>query len=297
MIRPCTLLLGALVVIAFHVRNSPAQKAEGSADTGFFNHLLETGRSDIAGLEYERLLYEESGVSAGLSCKFGDSLLKAGDYDRAEYAFENALNAAGRDSHYYAAARFGIIRSYIMQRKPLLALNELAAFDTPSDSTADIDLISLYKSAAYAAAYSIDSSKRLLVSIARPSRCADKVLRLDSLITWYESSGMKDPFNAYVYSSAIPGWGHWRIGERTKATASFMLMAGLTGLLGYEGYRFCRGNKQQRYVYGMDIFLVGSLLWRRYYNSIRKAAYERSVEYNQRIQVEYQRKLREIIGQ
>ena len=108
---------------------------------------------------------------------------------------------------------------------------------------------------------------------------------------------MKNPIHAFLYSSAIPGWGHWRIGDRGKAVKSFLLMAGLTGLIGYEGYLLSRGDGRQRYVYGMDIFIVGGLLWRRYYNSIRKAAYERAIEYNQHVQLEYQRRLREIISE
>jgi hypothetical protein len=297
MTRPSTLLLLALSWMPLHADDSLIQGPQGSADPGFFNYLLGIGRSELAVLEYERLKHEQAEISGDLSCKLGIALLKAGDYEKAEYAFENALGPDDVDSDASITAKLGMVRSYILQRKPLLAVNELNTFGTGIGSGRDNELLSFYRGAAFAASYAIDSSKRLLNSIDTTWRYNKKVKQLDSLLAWYKSSGMKDPFKAFVYSSAIPGWGHWQIGDRAKAVKSFLLMAGLTALMGYEAHRFYRGNRQQRYIYGMDIFIVGGLLWRRYYNSIRKAAYERAVQYNQQVQLEYQKRLREIIEQ
>jgi hypothetical protein len=297
MTRSISLFIAMMAMVSGAAGDSLTRTSEEKADTFFFNHLLVTGRGDLAALEYERLLHGSSGVPAGLSCRFGDALLKGGDYDGAVYAFENALDGAEADSGSYLSAKLGIARSYILQRKPLLALNELGAFGAEAGSGRDTGIVSFYKSAAFAAAYSLDSSRKILSGLATHPACLDKAKRLDTLIAWYKSSGMKDPFYAYLYSSVIPGWGHWRIGDRLKAVKSFALMAGLTGILGFEGYLFYRGNRQQRYVIAMDMFIVGGLLWRRYYNGIRKAAYDRAVEYNQHVQIEYQRRLSEIVSE
>jgi hypothetical protein len=272
-----------------------AQAEDSLSDPKFFNYLLTTGKSELAALEYERLQHEQSSIGANLSCELGDALLRSGNLDMAENTYENTLASADADSQVYKTAKLGIIRVYLLQRKPLLALNELNSENAVKGSAFEKDVVDFYKSAAYAASYAIDTSKLIIDSIPGNSRYINKAKRLDGLLTWYKSQGMKNPLYAYVYSSAVPGWGQWYIGDRKKAVTSFLLMTGLSGLLCYEGYRFYHGDSRERWVYGMDMFLTWGIAWRRYYNGIRKSAHQRVVEYNQHVQLEYQKRLRKII--
>jgi hypothetical protein len=296
MIRATVLLLAAFSALRAGGNDTLSPVTQNSAGRQFFESLLMEGRCDLAALEYERLLHDRYEIDAGISCDLGEALLTSGNFDKAEYAFENALAQAGTDPASYATAKFGIARTYLMQRKPMLALDELNTFDT-AGATLDKDRAALYASAVYAASYSIDSAQKYLGAVTTTSRYTSKAKRLDTLLDWYTSRGMKNPLTAYLYSSAIPGWGHWYIGDRKKAAKSFLLMAGLSGLLCYEGYHFYRGDLRQRYIRGMDIFLLWGLAWRRYYGGIRKAAHQQAVEYNQNVQLEYQERLRAIIAE
>jgi hypothetical protein len=263
----------------------------------FLSSLLATGKSGLAALEFERLSWNQASVGADLSCRLGNALLKSGYINRAENVFESTLERADADSESYKQAKLGIVRVYLLQRKPLLALNELNAqneADAPSLHNQDVVF---YKSAAFAASYAIDSSKKLLNCLTADSHYGAKAKRLEALFEWYKSRGMKNPINAFVYSSIVPGWGQWYLGDRKKAVTSCVLMAGLSGLLCYEGYRFYHGDLRQRMVCGMDMLLVWGLGWRRYYNGIRKSANQRAIEYNQHVQLEYQKRLREIISE
>lgn len=297
MIRVTVLLLAAFSALRAMGDDTLSLVQPDSTGKQFFESLLTEGRCDLAALEYERLLHDRHEIGAGVSCDLGEALLTSGDFDKAEYAFENALAQAGTDPASYATAKFGIARTYLMQRKPMLALDELNSFDTAAGATLDKDHAALYTSAVYAASYSIDSAQKYLGAVTTTSRYTSKAKRLDTLLDWYTSRGMKNPLTAYLYSSAIPGWGHWYIGDRKKAAKSFLLMAGLSGLLCYEGYQFYRGDLRQRCIRGMDIFLIGGLAWRRYYGGIRKAAHQQAVEYNRNVQLEYQKRLRGIIAE
>jgi|WetSurMetagenome_2_1015567.scaffolds.fasta_scaffold42605_4 hypothetical protein len=264
----------------------------------FFHHLLQKGEFDQASLEYERLRFEGYHDSCALACELGNALLKAQGAERAEALFEEAVGMTPGGSQDSGKAVSGLIRAYLMRNKPALARHEIDGLDSATGAVLGKGEVSFLRSATFASSYRVDSSRAYLAAAVK-SGATPVVLtaRLDSLLTWYRSSNMKNPLNAFLYSSAIPGWGHWYVGDRKKAVASFALMAGLSGVLCYEGYQFYRGDTQERYVRGMDLFLVYSLVWRRYYSGIRKAAHQRAIEINRNVQLEYQERLRGIVAE
>jgi hypothetical protein len=265
---------------------------------GFFHHLLQKGRFDQASLEYERLRFEGYHDSCALACELGNALLSTQGAERAEALFEEAVGMAPGGSQDSGKAVSGLIRAYLIRNKPALARHEIDGLDSATGAVLGKGEISFLRSATFASSYRVDSSRAYLAAAVKSGATPIlRTARLDSLLTWYRSSNMKNPLYAFVYSSAIPGWGHWYVGDRKKAVASFALMAALSGVLCYEGYRFYRGDTHERYVRGMDIFLVYSLVWRRYYGGIRKAAHQRAVEINRNVQLEYQERLRGIVAQ
>jgi hypothetical protein len=124
---------------------------------------------------------------------------------------------------------------------------------------------------------------------------ARRARQLDTLLNWYRAQKIRHPLYTYVYATAVPGWGHWYNGDKKGAVSAFGLMAALTGILGYEAYRFYEGDARQRYVHGMDFAVIGGLLWRRYHGSSRKAAYNQTISRNANIQLEFQERLRSIL--
>lgn len=260
----------------------------------FLEYLTTGSNSDFAELEYERQKFNGS-LSIKRACKpLGFSLIEAGRFDKALRVFEDLYQCSTTDYDLFRTAKSGIICTYLMQNKPGLALNELEPV-TAKTSSLDSSSTHFYKSVAYASLYDIDSALRHLKRIPSTSALKPYTDTLLSLLRWYRNHSMKNPLTAYLYSSALPGWGHWYGGHKMQATKSFMLMAGLTGLIGYEAYRFWHGNRNERCIRGMDIFLVWSLAWRRYYGSIRNASHQVVVADNQRIQLEFQKRLRNII--
>lgn len=296
-----TLLLIILQVMIASAQDStcstpysePVKNENHSPSPPFFAHLLNIGQSDLAAFEYKRDHQSHSLNGTDAVSKLGNELLHDGDFKLAEDIFEDLLEQDATDSSTYTTAKHGLIRTYLLQRKPNLALNELATFDPgiPLDKNA----VRFYKGVIHAASYRVDSSENDLNMITGQSPFSDKARQLKDLMAWYQSNNMKNPLTAYVYSSALPGMGHWYLGDRKKAAKSFLLMTGLSALIGYEGYRFYRSDSNRRFVYGMDIFLVWGFAWRRYYNSIRKAAHQQAVAYNQSVQIEYQKRLHSIL--
>jgi hypothetical protein len=267
------------------------------AGQGFFRHELQQGRLDNAALEYERLRFSGCPDSARLALDLGNAQLKACEAERAEALLENAVAMTEGHTPIASMVLSGLIRAYLMRNKPALARSELDGLDSATSAILGKREVSFLRGATFASSYRVDSSRKYLGVAASDSVHAGQTARLDSLLTWYRSRGMKNPLYAFLYSSAIPGWGHWYVGDRKKGVASFALMAALSGVLCYEGYRFYRGDTRERYVRGMDIFLVYGLAWRRYYGGIRKAAHQRAVEYNRNVQLEYQERLRGILAE
>jgi hypothetical protein len=265
---------------------------------GFFHHLLQKGRFDQASLEYERLRFDGYHDSCALACELGNALLKAREAERAEALFEEAVGMTRGASQDSGKAVSGLIRAYLMRNKPALARHEIDGLDSATGAVLGKGEVSFLRSATFASSYRVDSSRTYLAAAVKSGTTPILLTaRLDSLLTWYRSRNMKNPLYAFVYSSAIPGWGHWYVGDRKKAVASFALMAGLSGVLCYEGYRFYRGDTRERYIRGMDMLLVWGLVWRRYYGGIRKAAHQRAVEINRNMQLEYQERLKGIVAE
>jgi hypothetical protein len=260
----------------------------------FARHCAEAGDPEAASLEYERLLSVDTTDRAGQLCRLGELwLMRNGP--RAERYFERACESAGDNLPARTRAENGLVRAYLFQGKPLVARNELDNYPRADSTGATVAERQFLKAALFAGAYEVDSCRRLIVPLENDPAFAPRAHHLESLLSWYQGAPLKNPLNTYLYSSAIPGWGHWYNGDRKKAVTSFALMGILTGLMVYEAYDFYKGPGEKRYIAGMDLFLVGELLWKRYYNSIRKAAHDRSVSINRSIQIRYQRRLREVL--
>jgi hypothetical protein len=290
-----SLLVSAIMMAAWADDSIPAGRSDTSG-SGFFRHLIVTGQVDMAAQEYERLRFFGHTDSLRFACELGDALLRGRTAERAEALFEEAVDMA-RGSAQQAEAESGLMRAYLMLRKPALVRSELDGLDSTARTAMGSDAIAYYRGLTHASSYRVDSARRILGAIGSGSRFAGGARKVDSLLIWYRSQELKNPLKAFLYSSAIPGWGHWYVGDRKKAVASFTLMAALSGVLCYEGYRFYRGDTQERYVRGMDMFLVWGLAWRRYYGGIRKAAHQRATEINRNVQLEYQERLKGIVAE
>lgn len=275
--------------------NADTLLAATKPEFSFAEHLLDIGKPEFALVETERLLHVNKLPGTAFASHLTDSLLASGMVDKSEKLNEHILEGAVPNSGEYTAASLGLIKSYLLERKPLLARTELDVLQFDSLSKDSADIRTFYRSLTFAVSYQIDSARMCLENLTAGSKFADEKKELLVLLDWYQSTGMKNPLNAYLYSSALPGLGHWYLGEKRKAVKSFLLMAGLTGILAYEGYHFYRGDVQERYVRGMDIFLVYSLAWRRYHGSIRKAAHQRAIEKNQNIQLEFQKRIKSLL--
>jgi hypothetical protein len=269
-----------------------------AADTtdAFFPRLIAIGELDGAALEYERLMFLGHADTVNLSCRLGEAQLAGGASEKAEALFERAVELAG-DPPQKALAEYGLLRAYLSRRKSALARSEIDGLDSATRVVMGNETETYFAGLVHASAYRVDSARSVLSRVPADSRYGQNAAGVDTLLTWYRSQDMKNPLYAFIYSSAIPGWGHWYVGDRKKAAASFGLMAGLSGLLCYEGYRFYRGDARERYVRSMDMFLVWGLVWRRYYNGIRKAAHQRAAEKNRNIQLEYQERFRRILAE
>lgn len=262
----------------------------------FFDHLVAQNETGFAALEFERLRHFGGIDSVRLACDLGYAFLDRKEYGKAESYFELAASLAGNPSPGYGRAISGLVRTYILQGKAALAQNELDHLEQASlESVGEHERIFL-RSVIYAARYKTDSALTSLKIIQADSTFANRASNLDTLLQWYNAQRFTNPLYAFIYSSAIPGWGHWYVGDQKKAAASFGLMALLGSVLCFEGYRMYDGNREQRYVYSMDMFLIWGLGWRRYYSSIRKAAHQKAVEHNRDIQVRFQDELAEIIN-
>jgi hypothetical protein len=146
-----------------------------------------------------------------------------------------------------------------------------------------------------ASSYQVDSARKDLPVLLKDPVYVTRAAKIDTLLSWYRKQELRNPMNTYLYATVVPGWGQWYNNDKKGAVAAFGLMAALTGIIGWEGYAFYRGETRQRYVCAMDIFLVANVLWRRYHGTIRKAAYDQSVTINATIQLEYQKRLRSIL--
>jgi hypothetical protein len=261
------------------------------SSVAFARHCAETGDLEASSLEFERLLACDTIDRAGQLCRLGELWLTRNG-PRAEHYFEQACEAAGENASVMTLAQNGLVRAYLFQGKPMVARNELDNFPMEDTSGAKISDRQFLKAVLFAGAYEFDSCRSTLSLIKKNPTSDTRIHQLDSLLSWYHGAPLKNPVYTYLYSSAIPGWGHWYNGDRKKAVTSFTLMAALTGLVCYEAYTIYKGPGEKRYVAGMDLFIVGGLFWKRYYNSIRRAAQDRSVAINRDIQIHYQRRLR-----
>jgi hypothetical protein len=292
---PAVLVVMFAMTIMVQAQYSPAGAEADTGSSAFFEYLLKKREINSAGLEYERLLFSGVADTFTLTCSLGAALLGNKEAEKAEALYERAVDIAN-DPEQKAKAESGLIRAYLMRRKPALAQSELNGLDSAVRTVLGSDAAAWLSILTYATAYQVDSARQALLSMTGNSRYDAKARDLDSLLTWYRSQGMKNPLNAFIYSSAVPGWGYWYIGDRKKAAASFALMAGVSAFMCYEGYRFYRGDTQERYIRGMDLFLIWGVVWRRYYHGIRKASHHRVVEINGNVQIEYQRRLSGIIA-
>ena len=266
----------------------------GHNPTGFTAFLLAKGDIDAAALEYERLRAAGQGDSTALGCTLGELYLRT-DPAKAEIYFNEACERGSRDTALRVRAEQGLILAYLLQRKSVLARNELAEF-TKGDSVPLAPAARAFlKCLIDASLYLVDSARAGLFFLSKDTVYSRRAARIDDLLAWYRKQGLKDPTYTYLYASAVPGWGQWYNNDKKGAVAAFGLMATLSGIIVWDGYRFYRGDTRLRYVCGMDIFLLGGLLWRRYQGSIRKAAYNQSLAINANIQLEYQKRLRSIL--
>jgi hypothetical protein len=289
-------IMTAAVIMTAQAGDSLSAWRENDLEPGFFMSLVATGQVDMAAREYERLRFLGYADSLGLACELGAALLCSRDAARSEAVFTEAMDMAGGSAK-QGDALSGLVRSWLMQRKSALVSNELDGLDSVAREAFGCDAITYYRGLTHASSYRVDSARQVLGALGDGSPFEPRARKIDSLLVWYRSRQMKNPLNAFLYSSAVPGWGQWYVGDRKKAVASFALMAALSGVLCYDGYRFYRGGRQERYVRGMDLFLVWGLAWRRYYGGIRKAAHQRAVEINRNVQLEYQERLRRIIAE
>ena len=288
--------MAAAVIMTAWAGDSLPVNPESGLEPGFFRHLIATGQVDMAAREYERLRFFGHADSLRLACELGAALLGNREAGKAEALFEDAMDMA-KGSAKQGHAVSGLMRAYLMQRKPALATSELDGLDSARREALGSDAITYFRSLTHASSYQVDSARHTLGALGEGSPFVLRAQKIDSLLIWYRSQEMKNPLYSFLYSSAIPGWGQWYVGDKKKAVASFILMAALSGVLCYEGYRFYRGDRQERFVCGMDMFLIWGLVWRRYYGGIRKASHQRAVEINRNVQLEYQERLQRIIAE
>lgn len=273
---------------------SAGQDARLPKQPDFASFLIANGDADAAGLEYERVRAAGLNDSAALTCMLGELYLKT-DAAKAEFYFNEASEAAPPGSALMLRADQGLILAYLLERKSLLAENELAGFIKRDSGSHASSTCSFLACAIDASLYRVDSARIHLPHLLTDSVYSQRTALIGALLDWYRKQELRHPLYTYVYSTAVPGWGQWYNKDKKGAVAALGLMATLSGIIGWEGYRFYRGDLRQRYVCGMDIFLVAGLLWRRYHGSIRKAAYNETLMSNATIQLEYQRRLRSIL--
>jgi hypothetical protein len=248
-------------------------------------------------MEYERIHGCDGFDSLDLACRIGNAHLIAHQPSKAEGYFEQACSMPLSRAVDRMQAETGLIRTYLTEGKASLARHELEQACL-AESTGTGDYCAAYlKSLIYAAQFKVDSARQYLKIVEKDPLYAGRAGKLDSIFTWYRAQHLKNPMYALGLSCIIPGAGQWYVGNKKSAIGSFGLMVALSALTGWEGYRFYRGDTRVRYESGMDLFLVISLLWNRYYHSIRKAGYDQAIIHNRIIQLQYQSGLRSILAE
>jgi hypothetical protein len=270
--------------------------APQSAEGRFCQSLIAGNQLNHAALELQRLRFFNNPDTICCMQQMAWASFYHKKFSHAEALFEQLFSASMPGSLQQKEATTGLVYTFCMQGKTALAQQEITTPQNQDSCAALTSQHTLLAGIISAASFQTDSARQQLAPLCADARYSPMVNQLDTLFTWYQSQQFKNPVSAYVFSSALPGAGHLYNGNKKKAGASMALMAGLGTVIGISGYQFYKGDARGRLVAGMDIFLVSSLLWRRYYNSIRKASYESAVQQNKNIQAKYLVRLHAVIA-
>lgn len=234
--------------------------------------------------EYKRALFDRSPDSLRLCLKTGEAYEGLRQTAKARLWYEKVMDRP-LDTTCCIEAGFRLAGLALQEHKPVLAryeLGELAAFGPERQQREYTELL---KAASFLYEFKCDSALYYLGNISPASAWHDPATRIADRTRQYLAVPLKKPVTAMLLSSLLPGAGQFYIGKPATGFKALVLngaLAGLTAGRAYAAYRaYQKGNRAEYRVAVMDVTVVFTGLFLRYYHAGRNRAYNLARQQNQ----------------
>ncbi len=261
------ILLLVLIPLSLSAKGSDNIKSELSVQKNFADSLFASEDYYAAITEYKRLIYFDSSKTYAYYANFriGEAYKYGGFFDLAEEFFEKA-EASTTDVTEKLAAEMEIVKSEILQRKINEALNRLDALARSGYDEAEINYWRGW-------AYLFGGSLNLSSEYFRKSQKAEFLTRITSAY----SDSLYSVSDVKLMSYIFPGAGQIYLGEYFSGVMSLAWNA-------LWIYVTANAFSDGRIIEG---FLVGDLLWLRFYRgnvqNAERLAKEKNVKFVNRL--------------